>query len=373
MDAHLPQGPNPLNPGLRLPSDKLTMRPDTPVRANRITGYRRIENWENFFLCSALCSVAVSLGLDEKTYSKEFFSALTGDMFAYLYSRTAPGDSGLSNYFYMPQAVKACYAAMGRDCLYVAGADIPANREAVHDAIRASVDKGIPVLAWGMGNVTLLDGSIWNPLPEGCLIGGYDGDTLLVNLYPGPERIAVDADGYTAITGGLDATKGLFFAGEPAPPTPMQEVYNNALQVMETVLSLEPLQSADGHTYLFGEQAFDEWARVITDDALFAGKDDGELAGACWDLHASPYCMVCTTDVHNYTAAMARDFPALAHARELAPLFQRMHAFKEEIWAFQGGFFPPMDQFRKPEYRAHIAGILTQMGALCGEILALYA
>ena len=58
------------------------------------------------------------------------------------------------------------------------------------NAIKASVDKDIPVLAWGMGGVTTRTGNRWDPLPEGCLIGGYDeNDMLYVNLYLGEERL----------------------------------------------------------------------------------------------------------------------------------------------------------------------------------------
>ena len=37
------------------------------------------------------------------------------------------------------------------------------------NAIKASVDKGIPVLAWGTGNVTTGSGNHHDLLPEGCL------------------------------------------------------------------------------------------------------------------------------------------------------------------------------------------------------------
>ena len=84
------------------------------------------------------------------------------------------------------------------------------------NAIKESIDKGIPVLAWGIGNVTMgesVGGGQYDPLPEGCLIGGYDeNDVLYVNLYPGPERLpegSIDEYGYSTITNGLDTTNGL--------------------------------------------------------------------------------------------------------------------------------------------------------------------
>ena len=169
---------------------------EPPRTSNRIHNYRRIQPWENYFLASAVCSVALATGADEdalKTIGHEqvnngfhFFSAITGDMFTVLYAADKPCDSGITNYFFVPQVIKQAYAAFGYECIYLSTAQIQRDFRAAMNAIKASVDKGIPVLAWGMGNVTLGDGSRYDPLPEGCLIGGYDeNDLLYVNLYPG--------------------------------------------------------------------------------------------------------------------------------------------------------------------------------------------
>ena len=45
---------------------------------------------------------------------------------------------------------------------------------------------------------------------------------------------------------------------------------------------------------------------------------------------------------------------------------------KDEIWAYQGDFFPPMNRFRERSFRAHISGLLRRMGSVCDEILKLY-
>ena len=213
---------------------------DPPRISNRIRNYRRIQNWENYFLASAICSVAVATGADEETFSTlghekvnglHFFSAITGDMFAPLYNADKQADSGITNYFFMPQVVKQAYAAFGYDCLYLSPAQIQQDFRAVMHAIKGSVDRGIPVLAWGMGNVTMGGGDRFDPLPEGCLIGGYDEDDLLyVNLYLGPERMSgVDGDGYSAISHGLDTTKGLFFVGNAIEPPDEREIYREAI------------------------------------------------------------------------------------------------------------------------------------------------
>ncbi|MDD4774390.1 MAG: hypothetical protein PHZ09_12440, partial [Eubacteriales bacterium] len=37
---------------------------EVPRTSNRIRDYRRIQNWENYFLCSAICSAGKKLGSD---------------------------------------------------------------------------------------------------------------------------------------------------------------------------------------------------------------------------------------------------------------------------------------------------------------------
>jgi hypothetical protein len=347
---------------------------EPPHTTNRILNLRRIQSWENYFLASAICSVAVATGAEEETLRTlgrekvnsgfHFFSALTGDMFTVLYATNKPCDSGVTNYFFWPQVVKKAYVAFGYDCLYLSNAQIKKDFRAAMNAIKASVDKGIPVLAWGMGNVTMSDGSRYDPLPEACLIGGYDEDDVLyVNLYPGPERMTVDGDGYTAITHGLNTTKGLFFVGGPVEPPHLRRVYSNTIKSIPVFLAMP---SSDG--YVFGKAALEKWADTLLDEGRFAGKTDEELGGICWDLHCSPYCCVDTSTAEPYIRAAAEVYE-IGLAKKLLPLYQRFTHLGQEIGSLHGGFFPPMTKFRTRAFRAQIAEKLQKMGETCNDIL----
>ena len=81
------------------------------MKANRIEHYRRIHPWENFFLDSALYSVGQALGI---AYEEGFqpVAAVTGDLFAYLYSREKYCDSGLTNSFFRQESVEEVYAML---------------------------------------------------------------------------------------------------------------------------------------------------------------------------------------------------------------------------------------------------------------------
>lgn len=347
---------------------------EPPRRSNRILNYRRISNWENYFLASAICSIALATGADEETLKQigntkvnggfHFFSAITGDMFSILYSKDKPCDSGVTNYFFVPQVVKKAYATFGYDCTYISNGQIQKDYHAVMNAIRRSIDKGIPVLAWGMGNVTMGDGNRYDPLPEGCLIGGYDeNDLLYVNLYPGQERMTVDDDGYTAISNGLDTTKGLFFLGEPIEKPHMGDIYRRAIEAIPAFLTL-PATDA----YLFGKDAFYSWADTILEEERFIGKNDDQLNEICWDLHCSPYCNLCTSTAEAFIRAGAELYE-IPLAIKLLPLYEQLTVLRLEIWALHGDFFPSMDKFRNREFRMMIADRLRQMGNICEDIV----
>jgi len=362
-----------------------------PHVSNRICEYRKIQPWENYFLCSAICSVGKSLGSDID--DKGFYAAFTGDMFTYLYSEKIGNpdgskcDSGVTNYFFDPLAVKKAYAAMGYECIYISNEQIKKDFRAAMNAVKASVDKGIPVAAWGIGNVILKDGSRYDPLGEGCLIGGYDGDTLYVNLYPGPERLpegSVDADGYSAIVNGLDTTKGLFFVGKKIENHDRTQLCIDAINSIPAFLTLPPSQSYDvgsdkdefvvgKHRYVFGKQAFETWAATLLTDEYFENKTDEELGGICWNLHCSPYCCVCTSSADEWMKKVAEEYPDMALAVKLAPLYKKMRDYRQEIWTLSGGFYPPMDKFGTHEFRAQIAEVLRRMGGVCDEILSAFA
>ncbi|MCL2445424.1 MAG: GyrI-like domain-containing protein [Oscillospiraceae bacterium] len=349
---------------------------EPPRTSNRITEYRRIQNWENYFLASAICSVAKLVGFDEEALTMfaenngnkgmHFFSAITGDMFTPMYDTLdeKPADSGFTACFFAPQVIKRAFAAFGRDCTYLSAAYIKENLRTVTNAIKASIDKGIPVLAWGMGNVTLLNGNCCDLMPEGCLIGGYDGDTLHVNLYCGPERVETDDDGYTTSADGLLGSKGLFFVGEPIEKTPLPQIYREAIAAIPSLLTQPPAEGI-----LFGRAAFDLWADNLLDETNFTGKTEEELGGLIWSLHCKPYCNVCTSNADHFIRAAA---PEVEIAAKLLPLYERFFKCKDKIWKLSGGFYPPAKKFRQRKFRAKIAALLREMGAICGEILKVF-
>ena len=349
---------------------------EPPRKSNKIMEYRKIESWQNYFLCSGICSVGLKLGSGIDDF--HFYANLTGDNFTYLYAaekgnpNNVQCDSGVTNYFFVPQFVKKAYAAFGYDCIYLSNAQIKKDFRAVMNAIKASVDKGIPVLAWGLVNEPKDWCNYTGILPEGCLVGGYDeNDVLFVNLYNTRGKPNIDEYGYSTIVNALDNVKGIFFTGEPIEKPDTRQIYQGVIESIPTFLTM-PTAEGDGGRYVFGKTAFEIWADTLETDLYYENKTDDELNGICWNLHCSPYCCVCTSYAYDFFKNAVEYYPDLTMAVKLLPLYEKMQNYRQEIWALQGGFYPPMEKFRTHEFRAEIAKILRKMGSVCDEILMAY-
>ena len=340
---------------------------------NCIKNYRRIENWENFFLDSAVYSVLNSLGIEyENGWTP--ISAITGDLFTYLYSDSAPCDSGLTNYVVMPEVVINVFDSVEYDCEYLSREQINSDMPSTLKKIYASIDRGVPVLAWGVGGVVFNEGNCFDPLPEGSLIGGYDGELLLVNLYPGAERLSevsyggrpgVDVYGYTAIPAEktLATTYGVYIVNNKRSQQPeVSDVYRNAIMSIPKWLTLQPEKD-----WVFGRKAFDRWADVVSDSTDW-------IEDEIWNKHCSAYCNVCTSSggesrVVDYLVRAAAACPDLTVISNIIPLYRRMNFLVQKIWEIHGGFTPDTDKMSNRAYRIDISNVLKEMGECCDNIL----
>ena len=346
---------------------------------NMVKSYRRIENWENFFLDSAVYSAAVALGV-ECPDGFTTIAAVTGDLFTVLYSDVKPCDSGLTNYFIDPDTVVRAFSSFGYACKCFSKEDFAANPNAVLTEIRASVDRGIPVVLWGAGGVVMADGTRYDPLGEGALIGGYDGDVLYVHLYPGAQRLSntafdgtpgVDEYGYTRIPAehALASTNGIFIAGEKLTTYNPESVCRDTVKWIPHWLTLP---EKDG--YAFGEAAFVKWAAVLMDDRNWNSPELCEEN--VWEKHCCAYCSLCTSIGVGDGAGCAVEYlkraadvcPDMAVLPKILPIYEKLHTLVQKIWEIHRGFMPDVANMSRHAYRASLAAVLSEMGTCCDEI-----
>jgi len=151
----------------------------------------------------------------------------------------------------------------------------------------------------------------------------------------------------------------------------MRQIYQGVIDSIPTFLTLPPTEGEKG-MYAFGKTAFETWAMTLETDSYFENQNDKKLNDICWNLHCSPYCCVCTSSAHDFFKNAVEQYPDLAMAAALLPLYKKMQDYKDEIWKIQEGFNPPIDKFRTHEFRTQIADILRKMGGVCEEILMAY-
>lgn len=343
----------------------------------RIQQYRRIGNWENFFLDSAIYSIAEFVGIK---YDNDFtpIAAITGDLFTYMYSDIMPCDSGLTNYVLMPDRVVKAFSSFGWKCEYLSKQEVERDMEKAIQKIYASIDRGYLVLAWGVGGIPGMRQD--QQMGEGALIGGYDDEVLLIHLYCGAERLpaksfdgrpGVDDDGYTAIPvkDALAGTDGIFILTEKITPTDVETVYKEAIMRIPDWLTMMPTGGRVSKTekYTFGKEAFTHWSKVLMDDIIWRDCDENMI----WEKHCCAYCSLCTSTerVVDWLKRAETICPELSIIAGILPIYQKLSELCQKIWDFQGGFMPSADKMQLHEYRANIAAILQKMGRCCDDIL----
>ena len=332
-------------------------RKDAAKTANKIAGIRRL--WhdmksENFY--PEGCLTAALKTRDEwSDFDFMFFTTISGTLFTQVYGRGSDGLIDALDHRPMPHI----YKEIGYSHIYIDRETITGHPDLVMEVIKAAVDKGVPVMSGGIGNVPMP-----GRLDEGhgcaCNIGGYDeGGTLLVNVFM--EDAVADEHGYCAIKDGLKGSSGLYILGEKQEAVKPADAYRKAVRSIPAFVSLPATDNA-----AFGQQAFYKWA-----DAMLK---DGALDLENWGVYNGPWIQLLTNEYYmrNFFDRVinASGLPEAKKAREI---YMRIYAFCPDIQRLHGGdLFPSREAINRREVREEIAGILRNMGDLHNELLALF-
>ena len=333
-------------------------REDPAKQASKIAGIRRLwhdDKSENFYLEGCLAAAVKAAG-GAPDYDYMFFLTVGGTLFTQHYGLGCDGLASLLGHRAMPHFFKQC----GYSYLYIDRATIESQPALVVDAIKTAVDKGIPVLSWGIANLPLKKGieerhECW------CNIGGYDADGVLyVNAYP--EGEATDEHGYFTIKDGLTASEGLYILREKIDAPSVRDAYRAAIYSIPAFVSLPPFRGAT-----FGAQAYYDWADALSRDA---GWDDG---GFVWGHHNAPWVNECTRHYYFRTHfdRVARE-SGLPVAEKVKAVYAKI--FQLDFQQLHGGdFFATPGVITTPDARRDIANVMRQKADLHNELLALFA
>lgn len=314
---------------------------------------------ENYMFPSCMRS-AMSALTEEEGFDFPFFAGVTGDLFTqiWLEPKWQYNDS-YSNVCKESQTpIRWAFDACGYEYSYLAREEIQRDAAACRDRIVESIDRGLPVLAFG----------IVGP-PVCSILCGYaeDGDVFTGwSQFTGEttEDEIFDhefSEHYFQVRGGLDHTETLIFFGRKKEQPTRAESLRLSLEHLPQLAALESTERVR-----FGRRAFDAWA-----DSLLCGEcfREEEMLEGPLDTYLS--CVVQTgTNLHyleDYLARTAELCPGLASriAKLRAGFAEEKKAFDRMV-EFQGGYFFEKDRraLLNEEFRTALAGQVRHVGEL---------
>lgn len=317
---------------------------------------------ENYMFPSCMRSAMSALGEDE-AYDFSFFAGVTGDFFTqtWLEPKWRYNDS-YSNVCKETQIpIRNAFDACGYEYSYIPGPELQSNKPKYIQKIVESIDKGLPVLTFG----------IVGP-PVCSIICGYseDGEILIGwSQFTGEtteDRIFdhVFSENYFQVRNGLDHSESLIFFGKKKHRLSVAE------NIKKSILNIPTLASLDSTAEVcFGKKAFYAWANSLLRDEYFQNE---EMLFAPLDTYRS--CMVQTgTNLHYMEDYLTRALdlcPELtAQLQELIQLFGKEKEAFEQLLEFQGGYFFEKDPtaLLNRNFRSTLSQLVKEVGWLYEE------
>jgi len=338
-------------------------RGDAAKGENKIKNIRRL--WrddvaENFYLEGCLTAVMKAAGGNPR-FDYPFFLALCGGFFTQTYSHTDGAEDRTAGFttVFMPGLVKHVLNECGYACHFIDPATIREHPGLVMDVVKTAVDKGIPVIAKGIGNAQIGD-TVHESLREWCNIGGYgENNTLWVNVYI--DKIPTDENGYIEIKDGLGKSQGLFVLGEKTAEPEVGGIVKRAIQRIPLFVTMPDQQG-----FSFGQKAFYDWAEMLEDEGMDVGEAQGRnFASSVVQLTIAHYFRT----HYNNLAMAAPDFEL---AQKVGDVFMKMQRVPKPKATGMFGMFASHEDMANPEFRRAQAQWARAVGGLHDELLALF-
>ena len=247
------------------------------------------------------------------------------------------------------------FAAAGRQC--VLARSLGKGDPALREAIIASINRGLPVIAHG----------VIGP-PEGCVITGYDDDGAVLvgwNFFQNmPEfntGVEFEPDGQFRKRHWLPDTWSALLIGPKTAPVPVEQSRRETLGWAVDVIRTPRRQERCN-----GLAAFDTWREHLLRDDEFAQADQAELAKrVSAHMDATEVIAEGRWYAHVFCRDVADELPALAeNLWKAAACFDAQHTLIWEFWQAQGGTDrSPANarRFADPELRRICAAYIVKL------------
>jgi len=315
------------------------------------------EYGENYWFNGCAKYVMESLG--EPDYDYNFFAGLTGDVFTQSYPLDqkfrSDGVSGYNLEENPEPFVEALFEKCGYAVTYISGKDLRKNTEMYMQALIGYIDKGVPVIAWCIGNAIC-----------GVLVGYEEhGKTLLYveGNKNEPKRVPLE----DAIKDWEGNAGGWIFVGEKKQTRELSQIYREAIQ------ALPALMTQKTHNYSFGPEAFRAWANEI-ETGRYDNIKPEEFNG--WTMHNAYICALATNGscCHEFLIRAQKLNPDMGYLDEISKLYSKTAAMwnkqnGEDLEALGGGFNVTLEALQDREKRTKIAMKIREIAGVVDEIV----
>jgi hypothetical protein len=275
-------------------------------------------------------------------YNYSLFAGVTGDNFTQIWPLDARFAGECASEFLTDAAyVTDVFDKIGYEAEYVADKSQFAQR------VVESIDRGVPVICWGRTG----------DYPTGwTVVGGYEdnGGTLLQmpTANRGADKIAAS-----------DAVSLTFVKGRTRV-VPLARVYREAIERLPGLLSTRT------DSYVFGADAFREWANHIER----GGYDGVDLKGN-WNDYTNYVCVLATNGscCHSFLRKAMELNPDMAFLSKISALYQRTadmwNKDRDCLEALGGGFNITSETMSDPVKRSRITAKLRGFAEVIDEAL----
>lgn len=317
---------------------------------------------ENYMFPSCMCSAMSALN-EEKAYDFSFFAGVTGDFFTQIWLepkwRYNDSYSNVCKDTQLP--IQYAFDACGYDYSYITRREIQNNKAEYTKRIVESIDKGLPVLTFG----------IVGP-PVCSIICGYsDNGEVLIGWSQFTGETTEDkifdhvfSENYFQVRDGLEHSEALIFFGQKKNRQTIGE------NIKRSILNFPALASMQSTAEVsFGKKAFDAWADSLLCDAYFQKEEQ-----LVQPLDTYRSCVVQTgTNMHYMDSYLARALelcPELsAQIKGLRLLFKKEKEAFEKLIELQGGYFFEQDStaLLNKAFRTALSQQVAEVGRLYEE------
>lgn len=314
---------------------------------------------ENYMFDACMHSAMKHLN-EDTSLDYVFFAGVTGDLFTQIWCSpnwqyndsysTVCRDSQLP--------IKAAFDACGYEYEYIQKEEIKNNMDKYIAKIKTSIDKGVPVLTFG----------IVGP-PVCSIICGYDddGDVLMGWAQFQDNNNRTEPNGYFRKRNGLEESQALIYFGpKKATPSPSESIRKSILNIPQLV-SKKPK-----HNILFGKDAFEAWADSLLCHDYYLNEN---MLDGPFDTYGS--CIVLIgTNMHYIQSYLNRALelcPDMSEQiRKLKQAYEEVNKEFLSLITLQGGYFFDKKRLLDATFRKDLAKQIRRIGIQYNKILTVF-